>query len=99
MINDSDYGPLVEEYEAIFQGDRINSRSTYSPSQRTNVTKKLARYFGVQHSDINQEIKEETRMNIKMLVVLRNKLLKKYEKEESKHQEIKLKTYALTAFD
>jgi hypothetical protein len=98
VINDNDYGPLVEEYEAIFQGNRIKCRTSYTPFQRTDTTKKLTRYFDVDHEDISQEIKEETRVNIKMLVVIRNKLLKKYGKEESKHQEIKLKTYALAAF-
>ena len=98
VINDTDYGPLVEEYEAIFQGNQINIRSTYSPSQRTSVTRKLARYFGVPHSDISQEVKEETRMNIKKLVVIRNQLLEKYGNEEARYQEIKLKTYALAAF-
>jgi hypothetical protein len=98
VISDSDYGPLVEEYEAIFQENRISTRSTYCPAQRTNVTKKLARYFGVLHLDVSQEIKEDTRMNIKLLVVIRNKLLEKYGSEENRHQELKLKTYALAAF-
>jgi hypothetical protein len=82
VINDTDYGPLVEEYEAIFQENRVNTHTTYSPSQRTNVTKKLARYFGVPHSDISQEVREETRMNIKTLVVIRIKLLEKHGGEE-----------------
>ena len=98
VINDDDYGPLLEEYEAIFQGNRVKCRTGYLPSQRTCPTKKLARYFEVDHADFSQEIKEETRMSIKMLIVLRNKLLKKYEGEESKYHEIKLKTYALAAF-
>jgi hypothetical protein len=98
VINDADYGPLVEEYEAIFQGNRVNIRSTYSPSQRTKVTKKLARYFGVPHSDISQEVNEETRMNIKKLVVIRNQLLEKHGGEEARYQELKLKTYVLAAF-
>ena len=62
------------------------------------MTKKLAKYFGVHHSDISQEVNEETRMNIKKLVVIRNQLLEKHGNEEARHQELKLKTYVLVAF-
>ena len=34
VINDNDYGPLLEEYEAIFQGNRVNCRTTYAPFQK-----------------------------------------------------------------
>jgi hypothetical protein len=71
VINDNDYGHLVEEYKAIFQGDRIKCFKAYTPSQ-------MAKFLEIDYTDISQEIKEETRINIKMLVVLRNKLLKKY---------------------
>jgi hypothetical protein len=98
VINDNDYGPLLEEYEAIFQGNRVNCRTTYTPFQKTVVTKKLARFFEVDHIDVTQEVREETRVNIKTLIVLRNRLLTKYGVGESKFKEIKLKTFALAAF-
>jgi hypothetical protein len=48
--------------------------------------------------DISQEANEEIRMNIKMLVVIRNKLLEKHGGKEAKYLELKLKTYDLAAF-
>jgi hypothetical protein len=44
VINDNDYGPLVEEYEAMFQGDMIKCRKAYTPSQRMDKVKKLAKF-------------------------------------------------------
>jgi hypothetical protein len=98
VINDNDYSPLIEEYGAIFQGNSVKSCTAYAPSQKTNTVKKLAEYLEVDYADINQEMKEETRVNIKTLVVLRNKLLGKYGSNESKFREIKLKIYVLAAF-
>jgi hypothetical protein len=34
VINDNDYSPLVEEYEAIFQGNSVKCRKAYAPFKR-----------------------------------------------------------------
>jgi hypothetical protein len=31
VINDNDYGPLIEEYEAIFQDNRVKCCKAYAP--------------------------------------------------------------------
>ena len=93
VINDEDFCPIAEEYEAIFQGSVTRIRKCYGPFNNVNQKRQFSRFLGIKVPDVEPYISGESGITIRALIKLCDELMLKYGARD-----FKLKTFVMAVF-
>jgi hypothetical protein len=77
VINDSDFCPTIEEYNALMNSAITRSPTAYVPSAEEKPSRQLARLMGRQFATVSPYMQQDSNIRIERLIALRDELIAK----------------------
>jgi hypothetical protein len=98
VINNSDYCPTIEEYNALMNSAITKSSTAYTPSAEEKPPRQLARLMGRQFATVSPYMQQDSNIRIEKLIALRDELIAKDGAADYRIRTFVLAVYGLIIF-